>query len=134
MKNILILDNNKYILDTLSSSMCNYLKDCAITTAVNSEKAADALRSVPVDLILTDLDMPVAKGFEFIEHAKKNYPSVPVCVMTGECAPSVISRLKLLGVRRYIQKPFQFDKLAGIIAEELGLKYPASSLSDATQA
>jgi len=134
MKKILILDDNKYILEALSSSLCTYLKDCTIMTATSSTKAADILSSVPVDLILTDLDLPVAKGFAFIEHAKEQYPAVPVCVMTGDCAPSVITRLKAMGVRQYIQKPFQFDKLAGIIAQELGLEYPASQHSEPAQA
>jgi len=126
MKNILVLDDNKYILEALSANLCYYLGECTIMTAIDGAKGVDMLSTVPVDLILTDLDMPVANGYEFIEHAKKNYPGIPVCVMTGDCSPSVITRLKTLGVRQYIQKPFQFDNLARIIAEELGLTYPAS--------
>lgn len=122
MKNILIVDDNKYILDTLSANLCSYLADCAIMTALDAEKGVEILRSVPVDLILTDLDLPVVKGYAFIEHAKKNYPDVPVCVMTGACAPAVQERLKVMGVSRYIGKPFQIEELANLISEELALR------------
>jgi DNA-binding NtrC family response regulator len=122
MKNILVLDDNKYILEALSANMCYYLGDCNIMTAIDGEKGAEMLNAVPVDLILTDLDLPVAKGYEFIEHARKNYPGVPVCVMTGDCSPAVREKLETLGVTRYLEKPFQYDKLASMITEELKLR------------
>lgn len=134
MKNILILDDNKYILDVLYAGLSEHLKGCTIKTALDSDAASDVLRSGPIDLILTDLDIPVHKGYAFIEHAKNNYPSVPVCVMTGACPPSVITKLKALGVKQYIQKPFQFDKLASVIAEELHLTYPAVPRTESGQA
>jgi two-component system NtrC family response regulator len=119
MKNILVLDDNKYILDALSANLCYYLGECNIMTASDWKKGADVLSSSPVDLILTGLTMPVTKGYEFIEHAKKNYPGVPVCVMTGDCSAAVREKLKALGVARYIEKPFQYDKLVSMIIEEL---------------
>ena len=122
MKNILVLDDNKYILDALSANLCYYLGDCNIMTALDGAKGEDVLRTTPVDLILTDIDMPVVKGYDFIEHAKKNYPGVPVCVMTGDCSASVREKLEALGVTRFIEKPFQYDKLVSMITEELKLR------------
>jgi DNA-binding NtrC family response regulator len=122
MKNILVLDDNKYILDALQGNLCYYLGDCNIMTAINGAEGADVLNSTPVDLILTDLDIPVSKGYEFIEHARKNYPGVPVCVMTGDCSAAIKEKLETLGVTRYIEKPFQYDKLVRMITEELKLR------------
>ena len=122
MKNILVLDDNKYILEALSANLCYYLGECSIVTAIDGAKGAEVLSSTPVDLILTDLDMPVAKGYEFIKHAKKNYPGVPVCVMTGDCSAAVREKLESLGVTRYIEKPFQYDMLVSMITEELKLR------------
>ena len=122
MKNVLILDDNRDILNELSTSLCGWLKDCNILTALNGEKGEDILRSVPIDLILTDLGLLVANGYKFIEYARKNHPSVPVCVMTGNCPPSVLERLNTLGVSNSIEKPFTFEKLARLISEALKLK------------
>ena len=91
-------------------------------TALDGTKGAEMLGSAPVDLILTDLDLPVAKGYEFIEHARKNYPGVPLCVMTGDCSAAVREKLEALGVTRYLEKPFHYDKLVNIITEELKLE------------
>ncbi|OGW53869.1 MAG: hypothetical protein A2Z46_08360 [Nitrospirae bacterium RBG_19FT_COMBO_55_12] len=122
MKNILVLDDNKDLLDGMSARLCNYLKGCNILTASDGAQGMDILKSVSIDLILTDLSMPVVNGYTLIEHAKKHYPSVPVCVMTAGCSPDVIRRLQSLGVGRWIEKPFQLEKLAHMISEELKLE------------
>jgi CheY-like chemotaxis protein len=119
MKTILVLDDNKSILDVLSTSLCKYFKDCTIATASDGNRGAVVLSSRSVDMILADLDMPVAKGYQFIEHAKKNYPAVPLCVMTGDCSPAVIERLRSMGVDAWIEKPFEFEKLAALMSETL---------------
>jgi DNA-binding NtrC family response regulator len=122
MKNILVLDNNKHILDALSANLCMYLKNCNIMTASDAIRGTVILSSTAVDLVLTDLDIPVEAGFLFIERTRKAYPGIPVCVMTGDCAPQFRERLRALGVHRQIQKPFHFDALADVIREELKLK------------
>jgi len=122
MKNILVLDDNKHILEALSANLCRYLKNCNIMTASDGINGTAILSSTAVDLVLTDLDIPVEDGFQFIERTRKAYPGIPVCVMTGNCAPQFRERLRALGVQRHIQKPFHFDALADVIREELKLE------------
>jgi two-component system chemotaxis response regulator CheY len=119
MKNILVLDDNKDILSALSVELHSCLTDCTIMTALNGEKGEAILRSMPIDLIVTELDMPVVNGYRFIELVKKKYPSVPVCVMSGDCSARSLEKLRAMGVIRWIQKPFPFEKLAQMITEEL---------------
>jgi len=119
MNNILVLDDNRHILDALSMNLCIYLKNCSVLTAVNAAKADEVLRSTHIDLILTDLDMPAEDGYQFISRMKKAHPSIGVCAMSGDCSPSVIERLKAAGVVRYLEKPFPLEALAAMITEEL---------------
>jgi CheY-like chemotaxis protein len=119
MKTVLVLDDNRHILDALSANLCIYLKNCNILTAMSSAKADEVLRSTPVDLVLADLDMPVEDGYHFIERMKKDHPGIGVCAMSGDCAPSMMERLKALGVVRYLEKPFPLEDLAAMITEEL---------------
>jgi len=119
MHTILVLDDNKHILEALSANLCIYLKNCTILTAASGAKADAVLKSTPVDLILTDLDMPAEDGYHFIKRMKKDHPGIGVCVMSGDCSPSVVERLKALGVVRYLEKPFPLEALASMISEEL---------------
>ena len=122
MKSILVLDDNKHILDALSENLSRYMKNCNIMTASNGKKGAHILSSTVVDLVLTDVDMPEEDGLLFIENTRKAYPGVPLCVMTGNCGPQVLERLRALGVERLIQKPFLFDSLADVIRKELQME------------
>ena len=125
MKNILVLDDNKDILEAVSTRLHKYVAGCTVLTASDGAQGEAILKCTPIDLVLTDLSMPVMNGYMLIEHAKKNYPSVPVCVMSASCSPDVINKLLSMGVGRWIEKPFKFEKLARMIADELKLKYNA---------
>jgi two-component system capsular synthesis sensor histidine kinase RcsC len=122
MKSILIIDDNKDLLDALSAALRCQLKDCGIVTALDGAKGMNIMESVPIDLIVTDLAMPVMNGYLFIEYAKKHYPAIPVCVMTGSCSPQILEKLRSSGVGRCIKKPFQLDELLQVISEELRLE------------
>jgi two-component system NtrC family response regulator len=123
MKTILVVDDNREILDTLSATLARHLRGCSIMTASDGARGQEILRSMPIALVLTDLGMPRVNGYMLIEHTKKNFPHIPVCVMTANCSAQVINKLRVLGVGRWIEKPFQFDSLTRMIAEELNIAY-----------
>ncbi len=118
-KNILVVDDNRFILEALSGTLNRYLKNCTVLTASTSEKGVEILRSTPIDLILTDIDLRPDDGYRFIEKARISHPGIPLCVMSGTCAPHVKERLERMGIRRYIEKPFPVENLASMISEEL---------------
>ena len=124
MKNILIVDDNKDILKALHLGLCSCLRDCEIQTALNGEAGMAILKTKQVDLIITDLDMPVLNGYRFIEKARHDFPLVPVCVMAGSCLDDARTRLNAMGVSHVIQKPFLFENLAELITNELNLGQP----------
>ncbi len=95
------------------------MKDCRILTALNGEIGEHILKTETVDLIVADLEMPALNGYQFIEKARRELPSVPLCVMMGSCPRGVVEQLRILGVTRIIGKPFLLDRLADVIAEEL---------------
>ena len=127
MKNILVVDDNKDILNALQLGLGGYLKDCTILTALNGQQAADILKSTIIDLILTDLDLPVQNGYRFIEDSRRAHGLVPICVMTGNCTAADRERLQALGVDKILEKPFQVEHLSNLIARELGLERRASA-------
>ena len=119
MKTILIADDNSFILDGLATTFGILLKNCTILIAENGMQAVKIMESVPVDLIVTDLSMPVMDGYQLIEHTKKAYPHIPVFVMTGVHTADVAERLRQLGVFQCVEKPFDYEALAHGIADVL---------------
>ncbi len=119
MKNVLIIDDYRPVLDSLSAYLGFILQNCTIRTAENGRKAVEILRSVPIDVILTDLEMPVMDGFELMEYTKTHHPAIPVLVMTGSHSPDGEKRAKALGAAQYIVKPFDVDAITNLIADQL---------------
>jgi CheY-like chemotaxis protein len=120
MKKILLVDDNPYFLTGLSMNLCFHLKNCNILTAANGRQALEIMEAIPVDLIVTDLEMPSMDGYELVASVKKKHRGVPVFVMTGNAAPETKKRLESMGASRCMEKPFGFKELADLIETELG--------------
>ncbi len=111
-KRILIVDDEKTLLHTFSNSLKAYSSNLEIVTAENGLQAVDILRSLHVDLVVTDLKMPGMDGFQLLIHMKKHFPDMPVIVMTAVGSPEVADRLRSLGTVSYLEKPINIKDLA----------------------
>lgn len=125
MKNVLILDDNRQICEAVSSRIRQHVPDCHVLTANDGAQGESILSNTVIDLVLTDLAMPIMNGYALIERAKKLFPNLPICVMTANCSPDVIRKLQALGVVQWIEKPFKIEHVARMVAEELNLMYYA---------
>jgi len=68
-----------------------------------------------VDTILCDLRMPKINGTEAIAYFRKQYPSVPVVVLTGNPNVELAVSLMKQGVQEYLVKPVSKDKLLSVL-------------------
>lgn len=121
MKSILIADDDEFILFGLSKAISMLTKDTEVLTANDGKQAVEILSSHEVDLIVTDLKMPVINGFEVVDYANAHFPGIPVYVMTGDYLPDVKPKLKNAVVAKFISKPFSFKQLADEISLKLSL-------------
>jgi CheY-like chemotaxis protein len=119
MKNVLIVDDEKTFLLSLTEGLSLYRTEFSVLTAENGKKAVAVLKANPIDLVVTDLKMPVMDGFELLAYMSKNHPKVPVMVMTAFGNPEVEAKLKALGVLQYMEKPLEFQDLANKVRENL---------------
>lgn len=72
-----------------------------------------------LDVMITDIRMPKINGVEAISYFQKEYPSVPLIVLTGfpdlDMATSLIQR----GIVDYLVKPVEADKLRAAVAKAI---------------
>ncbi len=71
MKNILVVDDNTDILEAVSTLLHERVKGCAVSIATDGAQGEAIMKSTPVDLVLTDLSMPVMNGYMLIERVSK---------------------------------------------------------------
>jgi len=72
-----------------------------------------------VDVIITDIRMPRINGLEAIAYFQREYPSVPLIVLTG--FPDLGMAVKLLnqGITDYLVKPLEREKLMSAVTGTL---------------
>jgi CheY-like chemotaxis protein len=94
-------------------------------TVVEARDGGEALRTHrrhPVDLLLTDIIMPVKDGLEVIHEFKQESPKVPVIAYTGHPASSRLDYLgtaQFAGASKVFKKPFDMNEILGAIDELL---------------
>ena len=109
LTHILVIDDEKNYLLVLEAMLTD--AGYRVTALNDPETALAFLEDSEVDLILTDMKMPKVTGHDILQFAKKNYPHIPVLVITA--FGSIESAVELMkeGAFDYITKPFSNDEL-----------------------
>jgi two-component system, cell cycle response regulator len=115
---ILLVDDNEEILEFLERMLKNKYE---ILKAENGKDALQILDKEAVQLIISDVMMPVMDGFEFCRTIKSSleYSHIPIILLTAKNGiQSKIEGLEL-GADAYIEKPFSKEHLQAQIASLL---------------
>ena len=104
-KKILVVEDDEATRFLISDAFHIMETGCTVITSRNGAEAVQVLQSVPVDFILTDLDMPVMNGYQFLSYVMRNYSDIPFLAMTGATTLEE-DRMRALGVSQCIVKPF----------------------------
>jgi CheY-like chemotaxis protein len=107
---ILLVEDNYEIAQFIGEKL---EENYHILRANNGKVALDILDSESVQLVLSDVMMPVMDGFELCKHLKSNqqYSHIPVILLTAKnTLQAKIVGLEL-GADAYIEKPFSLDYL-----------------------
>lgn len=119
IKNVLIVDDEKLFLASLSEGMKEFADDFTIVTATNGRKALDELREREIHLVVTDLKMPVMDGFQLLLQMMSEFPDIPIIVMTAFCTPEIERRVRDLDAFDLLEKPIDLQILAVKIREAI---------------
>ncbi|MDR3469523.1 MAG: response regulator [Xanthobacteraceae bacterium] len=92
---------------------------------IQANDGADGLakaQTSPVDMVVTDLNMPVMNGLGLIRELRKlpAYRGVPILFLTTESDAEMKKQAKEAGATGWITKPFQRDQLVSVVKKVLG--------------
>ena len=81
-----------------------------VLTATNGKEGLDVLKSNQVDCVISDINMPVMTGDEFIKVAREDNKSVPFVFFTGHGDDKLHDKLSEYNVADFLSKP-EFNEL-----------------------
>ena len=118
-KNILIVDDdfNMIRLITYNLNKNGY----EIFSAGNGKEAWKILLELPIDLVITDLEMPEMDGYELCRkiHSNPDLKKVPIIVVTCKTKPEDLEKSFACGIKEFITKPFNPKELIKTVGEIL---------------
>jgi CheY-like chemotaxis protein len=82
--------------------------------ALSGEAALRRLKASPpgsVTLVLSDINMPGMSGIELLKDIRTEWPELPVIMITAYGDQATETRVRALGVDRFLTKPVDFDAL-----------------------
>ncbi len=85
-------------------------------------EALESLKTHPVKVVLTDVNMPNMDGLELLKQLKSNeeWKELPVFVVSTEGGESKVVEAVRLGAAGYIRKPFTADQIKSRLEKYLG--------------
>ena len=119
MKTVLLVDNH----EGFRSSIVKYfvVGGMQVVECSSGQEALKRLQFGGIDIVLTDLNMPVMTGIELIEAIRKNeeWNGIPIFILSVTENEHLIQRAMDLGAAGYLQKPFSLDEFLSLAREHV---------------
>ncbi len=95
------------------------LNDISYIEAENGQQAQQILREQAVALVLSDVQMSPGNGYQLLEHINREYPGLPVILMTAYGSiPQAVDAIQA-GAVDYLVKPFEVGELVETLQQQL---------------
>jgi CheY-like chemotaxis protein len=103
---ILVVDDDADELDTLKFALA--MEEYEVLTATNGQDALKVLRSAAIDLVVTDIKMPVMNGMELMRHIRDFDDEIEIIALTGHATVEIaVEALKNGGAFDFLRKPME---------------------------
>lgn len=76
--------------------------------------AYERLKTCDIEIVLTDVSLPIEDGYEFTKKVQTIYPGLPIIILTAHAFDSDREKAQALGAG-YLSKPFECEDLASMI-------------------
>ena len=114
---ILIIDDEKHIREGLATDF--EMDGYNVKVAANGQEGIDFLEKGNIDLVITDLRMPVVSGEDVLKKVTAEMPGIPVIVLTGHGSiDSAVSAMQN-GAYDFLTKPLNLNHLELVVKRAL---------------
>ena len=116
-RRLLVIDDEENMRHMLQSVLGRL--GYAVRTAANGREGLAALDRHWIDLVITDINMPVMTGVELVENMADDpaLNRIPVIMISTDGSTSRMEYLKSKGVRAYVRKPFTTEQIRSVVRE-----------------
>lgn len=118
--NILVVDDEKNIREGLATSL--EMDGYTVFLASDGKQALTIINNKEIDLVITDLRMPVLSGQELLKKTISSNPGIPIIVLTGHGTIETAVTAMRDGAYDFLTKPVNLDRLTLLVKRALAGK------------
>jgi DNA-binding NarL/FixJ family response regulator len=125
--NVLLVDDHPLILAALRAVIASFGNDDRVTCAESARQARECLHEHPdLDLVLLDLTLGDAHGFDLLAEIRRDHPQVPVVVLSASQSKADVLQSLDMGAMGYVSKRSSNEALVEALRDVLsgGLHVP----------
>lgn len=126
MKQILFVDDDASILESLRDALRPWRREWRSTFACGGEAALELLAGASFDVVVSDMRMPGVDGATLLRQVGELQPQAVRIMLTGSTETDVLARAAAVA-HRFLAKPCDADELARVVTDVLSLGDPSTT-------
>lgn len=116
--NVLIVDDELSAIEAVRNGIKWEIMGIEnVYTAMNVQEAIRQFRNVNIDILLSDIEMPMGTGLELLKWVNQHHPNVKCIFMTCHADFRFLQEAMQLGSVNYILKPLDFPKVELVLQQ-----------------
>lgn len=128
-KTILLADDSVTIQKVIELTFMD--QDCEVIAVSTGDEAVQRLDQMAPDLVIADVHMPGANGYEVARRSKEQHPNVPVLLLVGTFEPFDEGEMASSGADSHLKKPFDSQELLQLVERLMESAEAAGGSDDA---
>ena len=118
-KQVLIVDDEETLTWSLAKSLSHDRETYEVTTVNDGETALATFEDQTFDVVVLDIRLPGISGLDVLVKIKEKKPATKVIIMTAYGSIDVKEKARARGSLFYIEKPFEIERMRGLILKAL---------------
>lgn len=121
-QNLLVVEDHYPTRELLKSALEMIFQNVFIAT--NGQECIEQVKNQKLDLIITDIEMPVKSGIESIEEIRSYNFKLPIVIISAYSDDEYLLKAANLGIQGYLLKPLDMDSLENTLTKIYNLAHP----------
>jgi two-component system invasion response regulator UvrY len=134
VRNVLLVDDHPVVRQGIARILAAEIPDLRLADAVDGVSALEQLRAAPCDLVLLDLTLPGDSGLVLLRKIRREFPAVPVLVVSMHPVDQFAQRSLQAGAVGYVTKDSDPQEIVQAVRHALaGERHVPAELQEAAR-
>ena len=116
MLNVLLVEDNRIYREAFKDNLLQHFPVMSVVEAENADEALQRIKATPPDLIFMDIRLPGMNGLQLTQRIKKDFPKIPVVILTGYDLPEYRQAALEYGANGFfVKESLKWDEVATLV-------------------